>query len=44
MNHSKYISYTLASKGSELLMAIKKYIERARVNALLTTNIYTEIA
>ena len=27
-----------------LLMAIKKYIERARVNALLTTNIYTEIA
>ena len=26
------------------LMAIKKYIERARVNALLTTNIYTEIA
>ena len=28
----------------KLLMAIKKYIERARVNALLTTNIYTEIA
>ena len=36
--------WLMSGQSITLLMAIKKYIERACVNALLTTNIYTEIA